>query len=167
MSHYNIYVDYHPIGVNMGRERESLGWEIYPLRMSHVSLSFKVECICLPDFPKPTLLVEFYSNFDQIDFSTLSFRVFLWGSWYDISRDVVVAVLHIPRVKSPGYPFSYETASSRDEILTHFCDKGLVWCNRQNEHTHDFITKCKDLNLIITSNLMSVSHYNTFPVSRA
>jgi hypothetical protein len=66
------------------------------------------------------LIPEFYSNFLNINTTTLEFDVFLRKKKYHISPDVVAAALNIPRVDQPGYPFIDQLVPLRDNMMELF-----------------------------------------------
>ena len=83
-------------------------------------------CSGCPQTPN-SLILEFFSNFVDVDSTTISFRVYLRGLWYNISLDVVAAASRIPRVSNPTFPFDCNSAPNCGIMLSCFCDPPMEW----------------------------------------
>ena len=122
------------------------------------------------DWPTATsndLILEFYSNFLNIKTTTLEFDVFLRKKVYHISPDVVASALQIPRVAQPGYPYIGQLVPLRDNMMELFCGKPIAWGTKKTNTTTEFTCEARLFNLVMSHNLLPVSHRNTFGIQRA
>ena len=113
------------------------------------------------------LIPEFYSNFLNINTTTLEFDVFLRKKKYHISPDVVAIALNIPRVDQPGYPFIDQLVPLRDNMMELFCGKPIAWGTKKSNPTTEFTCEAHIFNLVMSHNLLPVSHRNTLGLRRA
>ena len=70
------------------------------------------------------LIQEFYSNMYGIDHSVPLFFTRVRGTRIPVTSQLVVDVLHVPRIEFPDYP-SCECLKtmSRDELMSSFCER--------------------------------------------
>uniref|UniRef100_A0A2N9GG56 Putative plant transposon protein domain-containing protein n=1 Tax=Fagus sylvatica TaxID=28930 RepID=A0A2N9GG56_FAGSY len=113
------------------------------------------------------LIPEFYSNFLNINTTTLEFDVFLRKKKYHISPDVVATALNIPRVDQLGYPFIDQLVPLRDNMMELFCGKPTAWGTKKSNPTTEFTCEARIFNLVMSHNLLPVSHRNTLELRRA
>jgi hypothetical protein len=98
-----IYENYHS-NRRIHSEREVVSGEFvtYSLDKQITKRSWESMCQGWPTATPNELIQEFYSNFLNINTTTLEFDVFLKKKKYHISLDVIAAALNIPRGKSAG-----------------------------------------------------------------
>ena len=127
------------------------------------------ESMC-QDWPTATpndLIPEFYSNFLNIKTTTLEFDVFLRKKIYHISPDVVASVLKIPKVAKLGYPYIGQLVPLRDTMMELFYGKTIAWGTKKTNDTTEFTCEAHLFNLVMSHNLLPVSHRNTFGLCQA
>ena len=86
---------------------------------------------------------------------------------YHISPDVVASALQIPRVAQPGYPYIGQLVPLRDTMMELFCGKTIAWGTKKTNDTTEFTCEACLFNLVMSHNLLPVSHRNTFGLRRA
>jgi hypothetical protein len=84
---------------------------------------------------------------------------------YHISPDVIASALKIPRVVQPGYPYISKLANIMMKL---FCGKTIKWGKKKNQIPPlSSICEARLFNLVMSHNLLSVSHRNTVCLRRA
>ena len=86
---------------------------------------------------------------------------------YHISPDVVASALKIPRVAHPGYPYIVQLVPLRDSMMELFCGKTIAWGTKKTNTTTKFTCEARLFNLVMSHNLLPVSHRNTIFLRRA
>jgi hypothetical protein len=86
---------------------------------------------------------------------------------YHISSDVVASALKIPRVAQLGYPYIGQLVPLRDSMMELFCGKTIVWGTKKTNTTTEFTCEARLFNLVMSHNLLPVSHRNTFELRQA
>ena len=111
---------------------------------------------------------EFYSNMHAIDTSVPWFTTVFRGIRIVVTLNFVFKILHVPRVDRPDYPSHPRlTSISRDELVSLFCEKAMLWGGTLNFSTTEFIKGLWFLNMVMTFVLTPRSHYNTITEPRA
>ena len=163
-----IYENYHSKRrIHSEREVVPIEFVIYGLDKQIEKRSWESMCEGWPTAIPNDLIPEFYSNFLDINTTTLEFDVFLRKKKYHISPDIVAAVLKIPRVDQPGYPFIDQFVPLRDKMMELFCGKPTAWGTKKSNPTTDFTCEARIFNLVTSHNLLPVSHRNTVGLRRA
>jgi hypothetical protein len=163
-----IYENYHSTR-RIHSEREVVPGEYvtYGLDKQIDKRSWESMCEGWPTAIPNELIPEFYSNFLDINTTTLEFDVFIRKKKYHISPDVVAAALNIPRVDKPGYPFIDQLVPLRDNMMALFCGKPTAWGTKKSNPTTQFTCEARIFNLVMSHNLLPVSHRNTLGIPRA
>ena len=105
---------------------------------------------------------KFYSNIHGIDTSILRFAMTFRGTHIVVTLDLISEVLHVPRVVHPDYPSCKRLrTTSRDELLSHFCETPSIWGGKQNTPCSGFAKGPRFLNMVMTFTLTPLSHYNS------
>ena len=111
---------------------------------------------------------EFYSNMHTIDTSVPQFATTFRGSHIVVTPDLISEVLHVPRVVHPDYlSCEHLKTVSRDELISHFCEKPSLWGGFLNTSYLSFAKGLRFLNMVITFTLTPRSHYNSITEPRA
>ena len=87
------------------------------------------ESLCDIPITCPSMLIqEFYSNMHGIDSSVPLFHTHVWGTHIVVTPQIVVDVLHVPRVKHPNYPgYEHLRIVSKDEMISAFYERPSTW----------------------------------------
>ena len=77
----------------------------------------------------PSVLIqEFYSNMYGFDFSVPFFSTCVQGTCIVVTPQLVMGVLHVPRVEHPDYPGCERLRTvSKDEMIFAFCERLADW----------------------------------------
>ena len=88
------------------------------------------------------LIQEFYSNMHGFNFSVPLFSTHIWGTLIVVTPQLVVNVLHVPRVEHPDYPRCERLRTmSKDKLIFAFYERPADWGDRQ-------FTLCKAFALV-------------------
>ena len=114
------------------------------------------------------LIQEFYSNMHRIDRSVPHFVFRVRGISIPVTLQLVANVLGVPKIEFPDYP-SCECLRivSKDEFMSAFCERPSKWGERQFTYCSGFAKGPRFLNMVMTSVLYPLSHYNSITESRA
>ena len=90
------------------------------------------ESLCDVPVTCPLVLIqEFYSNMHRIDLSVPLFFTRVQGTHIPVTPQLVVDVLHVPRIEFPNYPSCERLRTvSRDELMSSFCERPTAWGER-------------------------------------
>ena len=132
----------------------SRGW----IAMCHKDQPTGIPNSCIP---------EFYSNFINIQAEKNEFDFFFRNKIYHISPDVVSTALQLLRVSEAGYPFAPTTDPTDDTIMSYFSEKTMAWGSSSKCGSQSFTAKTRVFNLIMSFNILPLSHWNTLSKSRA
>ena len=132
----------------------SRGW----MAMCHKDQPTGIPNSCIP---------EFYSNFINIQAEKNEFDFFFRNKIYHISPDLVSTALQLLRVSEAGYPFAPTTDPTDDTIMSYFSEKTMAWGSSSKCGSQSFTAKTRVFNLIMSFNILPLSHWNTLSKSRA
>ena len=84
------------------------------------------------------------------------------GTHIVVTPDLILEVLHVPRVVHPNYP-SCECLRivSRDDLLSHFCGTPSIWRGKLNTPCLGIVKGSRFLNMVMTFAFTPLSHYNS------
>ena len=90
------------------------------------------ESLCGVPVTCPLVLIqEFYSNMHGIDRSVPLFFTRVRGTRIPVTPQLVVDVLHVPRIEFPDYPSCERLRTvPRDELMSSFCEHPTTWGER-------------------------------------
>ena len=127
------------------------------------------ESLCgIPVMYPSVIIQEFYFNMHGFDYSIPQFVTCVRGIHMVVTLDIVSEVLHVPRVVHLDYPSGEHLRTvSKDELASLFCETLSSWGERQNTPCSAFAKGPRFLNIVITSILHPLSHYNTITEPRA
>ena len=131
--------------------------------------SWEWESLCDEPVTCPLVLIqEFYSNMHRIDRSVPHFIIRVRGISIPVTLQLVANVLGVPKIEFPDYP-SCECLRivSKDEFMSAFCERPSKWGERQFTYCSGFAKGPRFLNMVMTSVLYPLSHYNSITESRA
>ena len=84
----------------------------------------------------------------------------IWGTCIVVTSDIVLEVLHVPRVAHPNYPGCDRLRTvSKDELSSLFYETPFSWGDRQNTPCSGFAKGSRFLNKVMTF-LHPLSQYN-------
>ena len=87
---------------------------------------------------------------------------------YHISPDVVASALKIPRVAHPRYPYTGKLIPLPDTMMELFCGKTIEQGRKKKSNpTTEFTCEACLFNLVMSHNLLPVSHRNTVSLRQA
>ena len=86
---------------------------------------------------------------------------------YHISPDVVASALKIPKVAHPRYPYTGKLVPLPDTMMELFYGKTIEWGKKKSNPTTEFTCEARLFNLVMSHNLLPVSHRNTIFLRRA
>ena len=92
-----------------------------------------------------------------------------WGTLIIVTTNRISIILHVRRVVAHlDHPSCdrFRTVS-RDELLSHFCERPSIWGGKQNTLYIDFAKGPCFLNMVMTFTLTPLSHYNSIIKPRA
>ena len=79
-----------------------------------------------------------------------------------VTPNIVLKVLHIPRVVHLDYPScDYLRTMFKDKLSSLFCETPSSWGDRQNTHFLGFAKGPRFLNMVMTFVFHPLSHYNS------
>ena len=111
---------------------------------------------------------DFYSNIHSIDTFVPRFTMTFRGTRIIVTSNLISEVLHVPQVANPDYPgYDCLWIVSRDELLSHFCERPSTWGRKQNTTCSGFAKGPRFLNMVMTFTLTPLSHYNSITEPRA
>ena len=97
-----------------------------------------------------------------IDTSVPQFATTFRGTHIVVTPDLISEVLHVPRVVHPDYlSCEHLKTVSRDELISHFCEKPSLWGGFLNTPCSGFAKSPCFLNMVMTFTLTPRSHYNS------
>ena len=104
----------------------------------------------------------------EIDCSVPLFFTRVQGTHIPVTPQLVVDVLHVPRIEFPDYPSCERLRTeSRDELMSSFCERPTAWGERLFTPCRPFAKGPRFMNMVITFVLHPFSHYNSITESRA
>ena len=90
------------------------------------------------------------------------------GMCIPVTPQLVVDVLHVPRIEFPDYPSCERLRIvSRDELMSSFCERLTAWGERLFTPCRPFAKGPRFMNMVMTFVLHPHSHYNFVTESRA
>ena len=108
------------------------------------------------------LIQEFYSNMHGIDRSVPLFFTRVRGTRIPVTSQLVVDVLHVPRIEFPDYPSCKHLRTvSRDELMSSFCERPTAWGERLFTSCRPFTKGPRFMNMVMTFVLHPLSHYDS------
>ena len=114
------------------------------------------------------IIHEFYFNMHKFDSLVPQFSTRVRGTRIVVTPDIVSEVFHVLRVAHPNYlGCDHLRTMSKDELMSLFCETPSFWGDRQNTRCSTFAKGLRFLNMVMTSILHPLSHYNTITESRA
>ena len=114
------------------------------------------------------LIQKFYSNMHGIDRSVPLFFTRVRGMPIPVTLQLVVDVLHVPRIEFPDYPSCERLRTmSRDELMSSFCEHPTTWGKRLFTPCRPFAKDPRFMNMVMIFVLHSLSHYNSITKPRA
>ena len=104
----------------------------------------------------------------RIDTSVPHFFSHVRGTHIVVTQEIVLEILHIPRVAHLDYPgCEHLRTMSKDELSSRFCETPSSWGDYQNTPCSGFAKSPRFLNMIMTFVLHPLSHYNSITEPRA
>ena len=121
------------------------------------------ESLCDVPITCPLVLIqEFYSNMHGIDRSVPLFFTCVRGTRILVTPQLVVDVLHVPRIEFPDYPSCERLRTvSRYELMSSFCEHPTAWGERLFTPCRPFAKGPRFMNMVMTFVLHPISHYNS------
>ena len=102
------------------------------------------------------------------DFSVPLFSTCVQGTRIVVTPQLVVGVLHVPRVEHPDYPGCERLRTvSKDEMIFAFCELLADWGDCQFTPCKAFAKGPRFMNMMMTFVLHPLSHYNFITEPRA
>ena len=96
------------------------------------------------------------------DFFVPHFSTRVRGMRIVVTSQLVVDVLHVPRVEHPDYPDCERLRTvSKDEMISAFCERPIDWGDRQFIPCRSFAKGPRFMNMVMTFVLHPLSHYNS------
>ena len=103
-----------------------------------------------------------------LDYLVPLFYTRVWGTRIVVTSQLVVDVLHVPRVEHPDYPGCKRLRIvSKDDMISAFCERSSDWCDRQFTPCKAFAKGPRFMNMVMTFVLHPLSHYNSITGPRA
>ena len=103
-----------------------------------------------------------------IDRSIPLFFTRVRGTHIPITPQLVVDVLHVPRIEFPDYPSCERLRTvSRDELMSSFNERPTAWGERLFTPCRPFAKGPRFMNMVMTFVLHPLSHYNSITKPRA
>ena len=103
-----------------------------------------------------------------IDRSVPLFFTRVWGTHIPVTPQLIVNVLHVPRIEFPYYPSCERLRTvSRDELMSSFCERPTAWGEWLFTPCRPFAKGPRFINMVMTFILHSLSHYNSITEPRA
>ena len=127
------------------------------------------ESLCDVPVTCPSVLIqEFYSNMHEFDYSVPLFVTCGRGMRIVVISDIVSEVLRVSKVEHPNYfGCDYLRTVSKDKLISSFCERPSDWGDRQFTSCMAFAKDPRFLNMVMTSVLHPLSHYNSITEPRA
>ena len=127
------------------------------------------ESLCDVSVTCPLVLIqEFYSNMHGIDRSVPLFFTHVRGTRIPVTPQLVVDVLHVPRIEFPDYPSCERLRTvSRYELMSSFCEHPTAWGKRLFTPCRPFAKGPRFMNMVMTFVLHPLSYYNSIIETRA
>ena len=114
------------------------------------------------------LIQEFYSNMHGIDCSVPLFFTHVRGTRIPVTPQLVVDVLHVPRIEFLDYPScECPRTMSRDELMSSFCERPIAWGEHLFTPCRLFAKGPRFINMVMTFVLHPLSHYKFITEPRA
>ena len=116
----------------------------------------------------PSLLIqEFYFNMHGFNFLVPLFSTCVRGTCIVVTPQLVVDVLHVPRVKHPDYSgCEWLKTVSKDEMISAFYEHAVDWGDCQFTPCKAFVKGPRFMNMVMTFVLHPLSHYNSITEPR-
>ena len=84
------------------------------------------------------------------------------GTHIVVTPDLILKVLHVPRVVHPDYPSCERLRTvSRDDLLSHFYGTPSIWRGKLNTLCLGIVKGLRFLNMVMTFAFTPLSHYNS------
>ena len=84
------------------------------------------------------------------------------GTHIVVTPDLILEVLHVPRVVHPDYPSCERLRTvSRDDLLSHFYGTPSIWRGKLNTLCLGIVKGLRFLNMVMTFAFTPLSHYNS------
>ena len=117
----------------------------------------------------PSVIIqEFYSNKHRFNTSVPQFVTSVRGMCIVVTSDLILEVLHVPKVAYPNYPgCDHLRTMSKYELSSLFCETSSSWGDHQNTPCLSFAKGLRFLNMVMTFILHPLSHYNSITEPRA
>ena len=121
------------------------------------------ESLCDVPVTCPSVLIqEFYSNMHEFDYSVPLFVTCGRGMRIVVISDIVSEVIRVSKVEHPNYfGCDYLRTVSKDKLISSFCERPSDWGDRQFTSCMAFAKDPRFLNMVMTSVLHPLSHYNS------
>ena len=121
------------------------------------------ESLCHVPVICPTVLIqEFYFNMHGFNFSIPFFSTHVRGTRIVVTPQLVVDMLHVPRVEHLDYPgCEHLRTMSKDGMISAFCERPTDWDDRQFTPRRPFAKGPRFMNMVMTFVLHPLSHYNS------
>ena len=96
------------------------------------------------------------------DSSVPLFSTCVQGMCICVTLQLIVDVLHVPRVEHPDYLGCERLRTvSKDEMISAFCERSTDWGDRQFTPCKAFAKGPRFMNMVMTFVLHPLSHYNS------
>ena len=114
------------------------------------------------------LIQEFYFNMHKINRSIPLFFTRIQGTRILVTPQLVVDVLHVPRIEFPDYPnCEHLRTMSRDELMSSFYECPAAWGECLFTPCRPFAKSPRFMNMVMTFVLHHLSHYSSITEPRA
>ena len=118
--------------------------------------------------PVLSCLSRIYSNMHEIDRLVPLFFTRIRGTRIPVTSQLVADVFWVPRVKFPDYSgYEHLRIVSEDELKFALCEHPSEWGEHQFTYCSGFAKGLRFLNMMMTSVLHPLFHYNSITKSRA
>ena len=102
----------------------------------------------------------------EIDHSVPLFFTRVRGTRIPVTPQLVVDILHVPRIEFPDYPSCERLRTvSRDELMSSFCECPTAWGERLFTPCRPFAKGLRFMNMVMTFVFHPLSHYNSITKS--
>ena len=99
---------------------------------------------------------------DEIDRSVPLFFSCVRGTRINVTPQLVMDVLRVPRIEFPNYPdYEHLRTVSRDELMFAFCECLSIWGEHLFTPYRPFAKGPRFMNVVMTFVLHPLSHYNS------
>ena len=114
------------------------------------------------------LIQEFYLNMHGLDSLVPLFHTLVRDTCIVVTPQIVMDVLHVPRVEHPDYPrCEHLRTMSKDEMISAFCECLSDWGDHQFAPCKAFAKGPRFINMVMNFILHPLSHYNSITEPRA